>query len=171
MERSFTSPTSSVPLVVTQGGHQKAKINKLPSIQKQLSATFELAIGLEERSEDEEAAGIVKEGAYTPKDLERDRDSDTGRSIMDDAIFVTESIEMDFSKDDAQRNPRELLQRVNNKMLLCNTTPDELDAIRFLKIIKDFKVSDFGHIFSNTGFPTKSENPEFIKVKLLFDAL
>ena len=56
--------------------------------------------------------------------------------------------------------------------MLCNTTPDDLDAIRFLKIIEDFKVSNFGHIFSENGFPTKSEQPEFLRVKLFFvDAL
>ena len=43
-----------------------------------------------------------------------------------------------------------------------------MDANRFVQIIKDFKVSYFGHIFSRTGFPKKAEHPEFIEVKQLF---
>ena len=78
---------------------------------------------------------------------------------------------MDFSKDDTQRNPSSLLQKVQDKILLCKTTPDDLEAIYFLKIIEDFKVTNFGHTFSKNGFPTKSEHPEFLKVKLLFDVL
>ena len=58
--------------------------------------------------------------------------------------------------------------KVNGRILICNTTPDNLDVIRFVKIIEDFKVSNFGHIFSETGFPTKAEHPEFHEVKLLF---
>ena len=75
---------------------------------------------------------------------------------------------MDFSKEDAQRNPRVLFQKVNNKMLICNKTPDDLNAIYSVKIIKDFKVSNFGYIFSETGFPTKAKYAEFLDVKLLF---
>mmetsp|Transcript_45593 Transcript_45593/g.51670 ORF Transcript_45593/g.51670 Transcript_45593/m.51670 type:complete len:98 (-) Transcript_45593:126-419(-) len=75
---------------------------------------------------------------------------------------------MDFSKDDTQRGPSVLLRKVKDKMLLCSTTPDDLDAIRFLKIIEDFKVSNFGHIFNKNSFPTKSQQPEFLGVKLLF---
>ena len=75
---------------------------------------------------------------------------------------------MDFSKKGAQRNPRVLLQKVNDKVLIYKTTPNDLDAICFVKIIKDFKVSNFGHIFSKTRFPTKAEHPEFLEVKLLF---
>ena len=75
---------------------------------------------------------------------------------------------MDFSKEDAQHDFRVLFQKVNNKMLICNTTPDNLDAICFVKINEDFKVSNFGHIFSETGFSKKAEHPEFLEVKLLF---
>ena len=97
-------------------------------------------IGLKERLEDEEVTDILIKGAYIPKDL--NRDSDTGWSIVDDATFVTEWVEMDFSKDDAKRDPSVLLQKVQDKMLLCNTTPDDPDAIRFLTIIKNYKVSN-----------------------------
>ena len=97
----------------------------------------------------------VIKGAYKPKDLERN--SNTGRSILDDAKFVTESVDMEFSKDNVQRDPMVLLQKVQDKILSCNTTPEDLDAIRFLTIIENFKVSNFGHIFSQNGFPFKAE--------------
>ena len=100
-------------MAVTQGERRKAKIDNPSSIKKKLGATFDSAIGLEERSEDEETVDIVTKGAYTPKDL--DRDSDTGWSIIDDATFVTELVEMDFSKDDAQRDPSVLLWKVKDK--------------------------------------------------------
>ena len=128
-------------MAVKQGGHQKEKLNEPLNIQKKLSAEFDLAIDLEDQEQDEEATGIVTKRAYMPKDL--DSNSDTGWSIVADATFITESVEMDFSKENAQRNPRVLFQKVNDKMLICKQTPDDLDAICFVKIIKDFKVSNF----------------------------
>ena len=110
--------------------------------------------------------GSITKRVYQPKDLERG--SDSGRSILDDAKFVTESVDMDFSKDNVQRNPMVLLLKVQDKMLLCNTTPDDLDAIRFLTIIENLKGSNFGDIFSQNGFPLKTEQPEFLVVKSLF---
>ena len=61
-----------------------------------------------------------------------------------------------------------LFQKVIDKVAICNETIDDLDANRFVQIIKDFKVSNFGHIFSRTGFPKKAEHLEFIEVKQLF---
>ena len=110
--------------------------------------------------------GSVTKGAYKPKDLERC--SNTGWSIVDDEKFVTESVDTDFSKEDVQRDPIVLLHKVQDKMLSCSTTPEDLDAIRFLTIIGDFKVSNFGHIFSQNGVLLKVEQPEFLVVKLLF---
>ena len=96
-------------------------------------------IGLDNQSEDTAITGQVATGAYTPKDL--DSDSDTGRLIVADAIFVTELVEIDFNKD-TQRDPSILLQKVKDKMSLCNATPEDPNAIRFLKIIEDFKASN-----------------------------
>ena len=142
------------------------KINEPPSIQKKLSDEFDAAIDLVEQEEDKEVTGIVTKGAYTPKVL--DSNSNTDWSIVADAKFVTESVEIVFSKEDAQRDFRVLFQKVNSKILICNITPDNLDVICFVKIIKDFKVFNFGYIFSETGFPKKAEHPKFLEVKLLF---
>ena len=139
------------------------KINEPPSIQKKLSNEFDAVIGFVEQEEDAEIKGIVTKGAYRSKDL--DSDSKTGQSIVANAEFVTELVEMDFSKEDAQRDFRVLSQKVNNKMVIYNATLNDLDAIRFVKIIKDFKVSNFGNIFSETGFPKRAEYPEFLEVK------
>ena len=67
---------------------------------------------------------------------------------------------MDFHKD-AKRNPGVFLQKVKDKMSLCKTTPDNLNAIRFVHIIADLKASKVGHIFKDKGF-LKSENLEFL---------
>ena len=142
------------------------KISKPPSIKKKLSNKFNLAFDLVEKEEKEVVTGIVTKIVYTPKNL--DRGNNTGPSIVADWKFITELVEMDFSKEDAQHDFRVLFQKVNNKMLICNTTPDNLDAICFVKINEDFKVSNFGHIFSETGFSKKAEHPEFLEVKLLF---
>ena len=127
---------------------------------------FDAVIGFMEQEKDEKITGIVTKGAYPPKDL--DSDSNTGWSIVTGTNFFTESVEMDFSKENAQRDFRLIFQKVNNKMLICNIALNDLDVICFVKIIKDFKVSNFEHIFSETGSPKKAEHPEFLKVKLLF---
>ena len=165
-KRGTTSPNSSVTSAVTQGEHNKPKIDGPPDIKKKLSPNFTTTIRLEEQSEGDVTVGSVTTGEYKPKDLERC--SNSGRSIVNDAKFVTESVDMDFSKDDVLRDPMVLLQKVQDKMLSCNTTPEDLDAIRFLTIIEDFKVSNFGHIFSQHRFPFKAEQPEFQGVKSLF---
>ena len=134
-----------------------------------MSTVFELVIDLAEQGEDQEATGIVTKGAYTPKDL--NSDSNTGWSIVDGAKFVTELVEMDFSKEDTQCNPRVLLQKVNDKMLTCKTTPDNSDAICFVMIIEDFKVSNFGHIFSETGSQQMLNIWSFARLSYCFDAL
>ena len=164
-KHSPASPTSSTSSAVTQGGHQKVKINEPRSIQKKLSDEFDAAIDLVDQEEDEEVTGIVTKGAYISKVF--DSDSYTGRSIVADAKFVTESVEIDFSKEDAQHDFRVIFQKVTDTLLICNTTLDDLDAICFMKIIEDFKVSNFGHIFSETRFPKKAEHLEFLEVKLL----
>ena len=165
MKRSPTSPTSTSS-VVTEGMYQKLKINEPPIIQKKLSDEFDALIGFMEQEEDTEVMGIVTKGAYTPKDL--DSDSKTDWSIVADVKFVTELVEMDFSKEDTKCNFRVLFQKVTNKMVICNAILDNLDAICFVKTIEDFKVSNVGHIFSETGFPKKAEHPEFLGVKQLF---
>ena len=96
---------------------------------------------------------MLEKVAYTQKNLESD--NDTGPSIVADEKFVTELVEMDFSKENAQRDFRVLFQKINNKILICNTTPDDLDTICFVKINEDFKVPNFGHIFSKTGLSKK----------------
>ena len=126
------------------------KINEPPIIQKKLSDEFNAVISFREQEEEAEVTGIVTKGAYTPKDLNSDRE--TGRYIVANAKFVTELVEMDFSKEDTKRDFRVLFQKVTNKIVICNATFDDLDVIRFVQIIEDFKVSNFGHIFSETGF-------------------
>ena len=167
-KRDSASTTTSVTSAETQGGQNKAKIIDPPTLKKNLVEDFEKAMGLEEQREGDLSVGSGKKVPYIPKDLEPN--NDTGRSIVDDATFAIESVDMDFSKDDTKQDPDVLLQKVQDKILLCNTTPDDLDAIRFLTIIENFKVSNFGHIFNKNGFPTKAEQPEFLGVKLLFDA-
>ena len=158
-KRDSASTTTSVTSAETQGGRNKAKIIDPPTLKKNLVEDFEKAMGLEEQREGDLSVGSGKKVPYTPKDLEPN--NDTGRSIVDDATFAIESVDMDFSKDDTKRDPDVLLQKVQDKILLCNTTPDDLDAIRFLTIIENFKVSNFGHIFSQNGLPFKAEQPEF----------
>ena len=106
-KRGSASTTSSVTSVVTQGEHNRAKIDDPPDIKKKLSSNFETAIGLEEQPESDVTVDSVTKRAYKPKDLERS--SDTGWSIVDDAKFVTESVDMDFSKDNVKRDPMVLL--------------------------------------------------------------
>ena len=81
---------------------------------------------------------------------------------------VTELVEMDFSKEGTSCDKKVLFQKVIDKEAICNKTIDDLDTKRFVQIIKDFKVSNLGHIFSRTGFPKKADHPEFIKVKQIF---
>ena len=75
---------------------------------------------------------------------------------------------MGFSKEDTTRGHKVFFQKVINKVARCTETINNLDASCFVQIIQDFKVSKFGHIFSRTGYPKKSEHPEFIEVKQLF---
>ena len=159
-KRDSASTTSSVTSAATQGERNKAKITDPPILKKNLVEDFERAIGLEGQREGDLSVGSGTKVPYTPKDLEPN--NDTGRSIVDDATFAIESVDMDFSKEDTKRDPDVLLQKVQDKILLCNTTPEDLDAIRFLTIIENFKVSNFGHIFNKNGFPTKAEQPEFL---------
>ena len=49
-----------------------------------------------------------------------------------------------------------------------NENSDDPDEERFAKIVKNFKVSNLGHIFSKTGYPNKTDHPEFVAVKKLF---
>lgn len=148
-------------------GTSKNKISYPPIIQKNLISTFESNIDLEELSEDMGITGPFATGAYKAKDL--DSNSHTSQLIVVDAIFVTELVEMDFHKD-AKRKAVVLLQKVKNKISLCKTTPDDLDAICFLPIIADFKGFNFEHIFKDEGFST-SENLEFSRSGYFFDVL
>ena len=110
--------------------------------------------------------GSVTKVAYTPNDLEPN--NDTGRSIIEDAAFVTDSVDFDLSKVTPKPDPQILLQKVQDNIGRCRSTPDNLDTIRFLTIIENFKVSNFGRIFGETGVPSKAEHPEFLGVKLLY---
>ena len=87
---------------------------------------------------------------------------------MANAKFVTELVEMDFSKGDTNHDHKVLFQKVTNKVVRCNNTIDNLNASCFVQIIKDFKVSNFGHIFSRPGYPKKAEQLEFIEAKQIF---
>ena len=153
-------------MVATQRGYQKLKIIEPPGIKKKLRDEFDEAISVRVQEEDAEVTGLVTKGAYTPKDL--DSDSKTGWSIVADAKFVTELVDMDFSKEGTNCDFKVLFQKVPNKINSCNATIDNLDAICFGKIIKDFKASNFGHIFSKTGFPKKADHLELIGAKHLF---
>ena len=142
------------------------KIIEPPSIKKKLSNEFDEAIGVREQEEDAEVTGLVTKGAYTPKDL--DSDGKTGQSIVANAKFVTELVDIDFSKEGTNCNFIALFQKVTDKMDSCNATIDNLDAICFVQIIKNFKASNFGHIFSKTGFPKMADHLELIGDKQLF---
>ena len=144
-KHSSASPTST-SLVATQGGHQKLKIIEPPSIKKKPSDEFDEAIGVREQEEDVEVTGLVTKEAYTPKDL--NSDDKTGQSIVSNAKCVTESVDIDFSKEGTNHDFKVLFKKVTDKMDSCNATINNLDAIRFVQIIKDFKTSNFGHIFS-----------------------
>ena len=103
------------------------KINKPPIIQQKLNDEFDVVIGFMEQEEDAEVTGIVTKGKYTPKDL--NSDSEISWSIVANAIFVTELVEIKFSKEDTKLEFRVLLQKVTNKMAICNATLDNLDAL------------------------------------------
>ena len=127
---------------------------------------FDAAICVSDQEKDKEVTGLDTNRAYMPNDL--DSDNETRRSIVANAKFVTESVEMDFSKEEPTRDHKVLFQKVIDKVARCNETIDDLDANCFVQIINDFKVSNFGRIFSRTGYPKKAEHPEYIKVKQRF---
>ena len=87
---------------------------------------------------------------------------------MADAKFVTELVGMDFSKESTSRDKLVLFRKVIDHMEMCKETIDDPDTERFAQIVKNFKVSNFEHIFSRTGFPSKVDHPEFIEVKRVF---
>ena len=165
-KRDSASTTSSVTSAATQGEHNRVKITNPPTLKKNLGKEFERAIGLDGQREGELSVGSVKKVAYTPNDLERN--DDTGRSIIEDAAFVTDLVDFDPSKVTLTPNPQILLQKVQDNIGRCRSTPDDPDAIRFLTIIENFKVSNYGRIFGETGVPSKAEHPKFLGVKLLY---
>ena len=142
------------------------KIFGPPSINKKLVEDFDAAIGVSEQEKDAERTDLEINRAYTPNDLESNNKK--GRYIVANAKFVTGLVEIVFSKEGTSRDKQVLFQKVINKVESCNITIDDPDAKRFVQIIKDFKVSNFGHIFNRTGFPKKAEHPKFNKVKQLF---
>ena len=142
------------------------KIFGLPCIKQKLGEGFEAAIRVSDQEKNVEVTGLDTNRTYTPNDLESD--NKTGLSIGADAKFATELVEMDFSKENTTCDHKVLFQKATDKVARCNKTIDNLDASCFVQIIKDFKVSNFGHIFSRTGYLKKSERPEVIKVKQLF---
>mmetsp|Transcript_65842 Transcript_65842/g.73464 ORF Transcript_65842/g.73464 Transcript_65842/m.73464 type:complete len:140 (-) Transcript_65842:169-588(-) len=95
---ALAKASSLVSLVVTQVYHQKPKISSPPDIQKaNLGSIFNK--GLDKLANTSEDLGIVDPiatAAYTTEDL--NSDGDTGRLIVEDALFVSESIGMDFRK-------------------------------------------------------------------------
>ena len=144
-KRDSASTTTSVTSAETQGGRNKAKIIDPPTLKKNLVEDFERAIGLEGQREGDLSVGSGTKVPYTPNDLEPN--NDTGRSIIEDAAFVTDSVDFDLSKVTPKPDPQILLQKVQDNIERCWSTPDDLDAIRFLTIIENFKVSNFGRIF------------------------
>ena len=162
MKRSSYSP-GSVSSVDTQEEGQKSNLVGPPKISKKLETDFEAAIG---DIVQEKHTGLDTTGAYTPNNV--DSDNKTGRYIVADAKFVTESVGMNFSKESTSRDKLVLFRKVIDHMERCKETIDDPDNERFAQIVKNFKVSNFGHIFSRTGFPSKADHPEFIKVKRLF---
>ena len=133
---------------------------------KKLVEDFDAAINVSEQEKDAERTGLDTNGAYTPNDHKSD--NETGRYIVADEKFATESVAMDFSKESTSRDKLVLFQKVIDKVASCKETIDDQDAKRFVQIIKDFKVFNFGHIFSRTRLPRKADHPQFIKLKRLF---
>ena len=133
---------------------------------KKLVEDFDAAINVSEQEKDAERTGLDTNKAYMPNDLESDHK--TEQYIVADAKFVTKLVEMDFSKESTSRDKQVLFQKVIDKVASCKETIDDPDAKRFVQIIKDFKVSNFGYIFSRIGFPRKADHPKFIEVKRLF---
>ena len=115
---------------------------------------FDAAIGAIEQEKDAERTGFGTNRAYTPNDVESD--NETERYIVANAKFVTESVGMNFSKESTSRDKLVLFQKVIDQVAICKETIDDPDAKRFVQIIKNFKVSNFGYIFSRTGFPRKA---------------
>ena len=87
---------------------------------------------------------------------------------MADPKFFMESVEMDFGKEGTSRDKIVLFQNVNDHLKKCNETSDDPDNERFVQIVKNFKLSNLGNIFSKTGFLNKKEYPEYDVVKQLF---
>ena len=113
-KRNSASPTLTSS-VVTQGGHQKLKILGPPSINKNLREEFDAAIGVSDQEKDAEVTGLDTNVAYTPNGL--NSDNKTGQSIVANAKFVIESVEMDFSKEETTRDKKVLQQ--NHRRLGC----------------------------------------------------
>ena len=86
--------------------------------------------------------------------------------IGNDALFVMETIILDFRKDVTQ-DLEILLQKVKDKVFECKIITDDPNANHFLCITTNFKASNFGTIFKINRFPF-SDNKEFIDIKLLF---
>ena len=124
---------------------------------KSIGFTFDQSIELDDSLTDKMISFPFITRVYTVKRLYSD--SNTGQIIVVDALFVTKLVEeMDFCKE-ASRDPMELLQKVKDKMLLCKTTPEDPDTICFLRIIADFKASNFGKIFKAKGIPLLRSGP------------
>ena len=161
-KRKFSSPASTL-LTDMQDEEEKSKLEGPPKLNKKLLTNFEAGIG--DLSE-EKYTGFDANRAYTSNNVKKD--NETGRYIVADAKFVTESVEMDFGKEGTSRNKLVLFQKVNDHMKKCNETSDNPDNERFAQIVKNFNVSNLGHIFSRTGYPNKNDHPEFIAVKKIF---
>ena len=80
------------------------KILGPPSINKKLVEDFDAAISVSEQEKDAERTGLDTNRAYTPNDL--DSDNETGRYIVANAKFITESVEMDLSKEGTTCNQK-----------------------------------------------------------------
>ena len=128
-KRSSFSPASASS-AVTLGECQKLKIFGPPSTNKKLVADFDATIGAIEQEKDAERTGLDTNGVYTPNDVKSD--NKTGRYIVADAKFVTESVGMDFSKESTSRDKLVLFQKVIDQVEICRETIDDPDAKRFV---------------------------------------
>ena len=119
-KRNFSSPASTL-LADMQDDEEKLKLEGPPKLNKKLLKDFEADIG----DLSDKYTGFDANGAYTPNNVEKD--NETGGYIVADAKFVTELVEMDFSKEVTSRDKLVLFQKVNNHMKKCNETSDDPD--------------------------------------------
>ena len=130
---------------------------------------FDAAIGVSDQEKDTEVMGLDPNRAYMPNDL--DSDNKTGRSIVADAKFVTESVEMDFSKEETTRDKKYFSRKLSIKWRVAtkpSTTWMLIILCKSLRISK-YLVLDISSV--EPGFQKRLNIRNSSRSKNYFDAL